>query len=202
MAPTLVDALEKDVLHAVMLRGSDDAVGDLGLEPVVDDVYDTGTRSIRPVIVQHIAVCRKGLLQVVLRPVRELEAAKRSIGPGIVCAPEDQDDIGTGRGIAEGLRHAGYERTVGIILPVITGIADGRPAVAVVAQKFKSLLTDELVPPCLLRFAHVVLLLDIGIIPYCEALGNISVESGIGIPEYDDSLLLTAGKREQKYRHE
>ena len=79
-----------------------------------------------------------------------LHLSQGYIGPRVVCAAEDKDDVG-----ATQLAGACDEGAVGEVLAAIAGVADSGSAVGIVGIELEPTLLAEQVPPGLCDIGHI-----------------------------------------------
>ena len=87
--------------------------------------------------------------------------------------------------------HAGDEGTVGVVGPLVAGVADGGARVGIVALQPVAILLQEEPPPGLVHLGHVILfLLARHAIPAQVGVRrHIAVEGGVGVAQDGDFLL-------------
>jgi len=154
MAGDFVNVVQDDALHAIVLTDGLDGRSDLSGQPVVKDEIDVGSKI--AVLQMCEQICQRGpeRPQVASGDAVILELTNGSPRPTVVSGAKDEENVRTTQ-----IVHAGQERTVAKIIPVVARMADGRTAVGIVDAEFPPLTADELMPPCLADAG------DVGLIP-------------------------------------
>ena len=130
-----------------------------------------------------------------------LHLPQRRIGPRIVCTTKNQDDIG-----ATQIAGTGDEGAIGVVIAIITSVADGGSAIGVVGIKLEASLLAEQMPPGLCHIGHICSLCRIWLmIPHSIACRQKILISTIGVAQHRDGATLSLhahGKAEAQKKQE
>ena len=186
MARHLVDVVQADAGHAVVLADGGDGGVDLFAKAVVEDEIDAGVDVALRHVLQHACHGGTKLEEVGMGKVVVAIVAHGSARPAVVGSGEDEDDVGTAE-----VGHAGEEGTQRIVGAVVAAIAHGGAGVGVVHAEVPALLGDELVPPGLRDVGDVgaLGLVAVLVVPGLVAGGrDVALEGGIRVAENGDRL--------------
>lgn len=194
MPSLLADVLERNHLGTPVVACLLGGLAYLGLELGVEDEIDIGVGITPHQIACQIAHGRAEGVEILLGIPLVLHFTQWRVGPGVIGAAEDQDDVGAAQ-----VAGTGDKGAVGVVVSAIAGVANGGTTVGVVGVEFEATLLAEQVPPGLCDIGHIGLLGQVRLmVPHGIASRQEVLVGAVGVTQHRDGAHLGPCAQEKR----